>query len=321
MYQLSIIVPIFNVEEFIEDCLLSIVKQITPDVQVICINDGSPDNSINIAKSLVKNYDANIQEQFVFVDQENQGLSAARNTGLDTATGKYIGFLDSDDELDPEYVSTLIKIIRENNYDIVDFNLITSQGAVIKSRNESFNSVFGLMNWYCPARIFKYELINRYRFTLNISYEDVDLTPRLYIEAANTYHIDKTLYWYRTNANGITGSYSHANNIKTVESLETILNSYYQLYIADNDPFHAIMTVQCYFLLCINARRRFKTKKAFSYLHKYYKQLDKINLSDLSISIDFLSKKLLMFNNHPIAYLVVYSLYDSFRDVKDKIRR
>ena len=88
MYKLSIIIPIYSVEKYIQECLESVLVQLPKNVQVICIDDGSPDNSMEIAKNLVKKYSQEVQEQFLFIHQLNQGLSGARNTGLDYAAGE-----------------------------------------------------------------------------------------------------------------------------------------------------------------------------------------------------------------------------------------
>src|SRR5690554_4926594 len=102
--QLSVIVPAFNVESWIERCLLSIVHQdISPEsYEVIVINDGSPDQSASIAKELAKTF-----SQIVVIDQENKGLSGARNTGIQNAKGKYVLFIDSDDYIEPNVFSKI----------------------------------------------------------------------------------------------------------------------------------------------------------------------------------------------------------------------
>ena len=93
----SIIVPVYNVERYIEKCLCSLINQSYKNIEIICVNDGSPDNSRDIIESLIKS-DGRIR----LIDQQNQGLSGARNTGLDAAQGEYMMFLDSDDWIDPE---------------------------------------------------------------------------------------------------------------------------------------------------------------------------------------------------------------------------
>lgn len=93
---LSIIVPVYNVEKFIDKCLYSLVNQTLQDIEIIIVNDGSTDNSQNIIDEYVKNY----SNKLVSLNKENGGLSDARNFGLKHASGEYVGFVDSDDFID-----------------------------------------------------------------------------------------------------------------------------------------------------------------------------------------------------------------------------
>lgn len=92
----SVIVPMYNVEKYIDECLNSLVNQTLKDMEVIVVNDGSSDNSVNIVEGYVKKYPDIVK----LVHKENGGLSDARNFGVKYATGKYIGFLDSDDYIE-----------------------------------------------------------------------------------------------------------------------------------------------------------------------------------------------------------------------------
>ena len=257
MYKISIIIPIYKVEKFIKQCLESVIKQLSDDVQIVCVNDGTPDQSMEIAKNTVSQCSINIQKQFLFINQENQGLSVARNTGLDHATGEYIGFLDSDDMLNFNYFNKILAIVNKEDYDIIDFNLITSDGNVIKTRESNDGNVFTSMKWFCPTRVFKSYLFKNYRFTPGIYYEDLDLTPKLYVATKKTFHLDEILYWYRKNNEGITNSVNNKSNLKTLESLEIILNNYIYLYAESKNLKYAVVILQTYFLLCINACKRF----------------------------------------------------------------
>lgn len=89
--KVSIIIPVYNTEKYLSRCLNSLVKQTLHDIEIICINDGSEDNSL----SILENY-ASSDERIVLISQKNQGQSVARNRGIEIARGKYIGFVDSD---------------------------------------------------------------------------------------------------------------------------------------------------------------------------------------------------------------------------------
>lgn len=111
--QISIIVPVYNVEPYIRKCLDSIKAQTFTDFEAIIVDDASPDNSINIAREF-----AEADPRFVILTRENGGLSAARNTGLDYATGKYIAFIDSDDFVAPNYLEVLYNACEDNGADM-----------------------------------------------------------------------------------------------------------------------------------------------------------------------------------------------------------
>ena len=101
----SIIVPIYNAALFLEECLASIKQQDYSDFEVLCIDDGSKDNSAEIVSRYVK-----MDKRFKLFQQENAGVSVARNLGLENATGEYICFVDSDDSLSQDYLSSLLEL-------------------------------------------------------------------------------------------------------------------------------------------------------------------------------------------------------------------
>ena len=109
--KISVIIPVYNVEKYLPECLESILSQVKNNAiyEIVLVNDGTPDNSMDIAYSIVGRY-SNVK----VVNQENQGLSVARNIGLEHATGDYIWFIDSDDWLTDDAISIVMKAISEN---------------------------------------------------------------------------------------------------------------------------------------------------------------------------------------------------------------
>lgn len=319
MYKLSIIVPIYNVEKYIRECLESILEQITPDVEVICINDGTLDMSMDIARSMLNEYSMDIQTQFVFVDQKNKGLSGARNTGIAIAKGDYISFLDSDDKILPDYFAHLLPMIDENNYDIIDFDLINSNDELLSTRKyteedvSDTNSIFRAGNWFCCCRAFKKDIIGKSRFVPSIYYEDLAFTPSIYLKAKNTIHLDVPVYWYRLNQEGITLTFSKKGNLKTIESFEYILNLYLDKYERTNNSHFQTVAVQTYFLLCANACRRLGLKKSLYLYYKYKRDLNKLVCKDSVLDADILSSRIKYFYRSPKSYLILYSLYCKLR--------
>ena len=98
----SVLIPVYNVEKYLERCLDSILKQTLTKIEIICVNDGSTDNSLSILKEYQKK-----DSRIIIVNKENGGLPSARNAGLDRAEGKYVGFVDSDDYIEPNMFQKL----------------------------------------------------------------------------------------------------------------------------------------------------------------------------------------------------------------------
>ena len=118
--KVSIIVPVYNVEDYLCDCLSSLERQTLQGIEIIIINDGSTDNSRQKAQEFVERND-----NFIIIDRENGGLSAARNMGLDVARGEFVYFLDSDDYLADNAMETLYIFAKENGLDVIKFSAYT----------------------------------------------------------------------------------------------------------------------------------------------------------------------------------------------------
>ena len=128
---LSIILPVYNVQNYLNQCLTSIVSQLTEEVELIAINDGSTDNSLDILKEYSKKYTITI------ICQENKGLSEARNIGLNRAKGSFVWFVDSDDFIDSRSVERILAYTKEKNVDVtcLNTNLVSEDGNYIKTIN------------------------------------------------------------------------------------------------------------------------------------------------------------------------------------------
>lgn len=127
--KISIIVPVYNVEKYLSRCIESLINQIYQNIEIICINDGSTDNSLQI----LENY-TNKDNRIKVINQQNQGVSVARNIGLDNATGDYILFVDADDWLEISACETLTKQI-EADLDIIFFAYKRNEKTIVKNYN------------------------------------------------------------------------------------------------------------------------------------------------------------------------------------------
>ncbi|WP_395042741.1 glycosyltransferase [Flavobacterium sp.] len=171
--KLSIIIPVFNVEKYIAKCIDSIItQQIQPnDYEIIIVNDGSPDNSKNIIEEYKKKY-----PQIVFINQENQGVSVARNKGLDVAKGKYILFIDPDDAVHENSIHKILEVATTNDLDILYLSLELYDEAnnylyLYKKCGEEGTISNGIIHprRTFPATLYKKETIGKIRFFKGIT--------------------------------------------------------------------------------------------------------------------------------------------------------
>ena len=191
MAAVSLIVPIYNVEKYLEKCLQSIEKQIFDDYEVILVDDGSIDNSRKIAELFIRKDPS----KFKLIHQENQGLSGARNKGLLYATGEYICFADSDDYLEPLYLKEMYDQAKKNDADMVfcAFASVDEQGNFIKEIHEQgfmegeTYSIYGkpellLIQNAAWNKMYKRSIIskNGLLFTSNVWYEDLRFVKKIY---------------------------------------------------------------------------------------------------------------------------------------------
>lgn len=129
--KVSVIVPIYNVEKYLRKCLDSLVNQTLKDIEIICINDGSTDDSLNVLQEYASEH-LNV----IVIDQENQGVSIARNNGINKAQGDYIGFVDPDDWVEPDMFKILYEKAVKTGVDIVecDYKMVFENSTKIKNR-------------------------------------------------------------------------------------------------------------------------------------------------------------------------------------------
>ena len=316
MYKLSIIIPIYKVEKYIEECLNSILIQLTSEVEVICINDGSPDTSMNIVSSLISSCNKSIQNQFVLINQENKGLSEARNTGIKLAKGEYIAFLDSDDKLIDSFVRDVINAIKKKQPDLIDFNLVTSKNKTISiyanSTDLNFKSLFKSGKWFACSRVYSKKLIGNELFINGIYYEDIGFVPKKYLKANNVEYLNKNLYWYRIRKNSITNNVSEDSYNKSLYSFEKLIKNYMDLYRVENNKIYYFLSFFIFYTMITYVCKN-KNKTAGGRLVLKYKDLlidkHKLNLS-------YFDCRVIFFLYFPKFYIFMYDFYLKLRQNK-----
>jgi glycosyltransferase involved in cell wall biosynthesis len=231
--KISIIIPVYNVEAYLGECLDSIISQDLFDIEIICINDGSTDSSL----SILERYAAK-DERVISIDQKNAGPGRARNIGLKKAQGEYILFQDSDDYLlTQNALSLLYTTASENNLEIVSSNFATANdkkkesSAKLKVSTVSDGKHFLQNTRANPsscAKLYKHSYLDSIRFSFDetILYEDSEAFPRFYLNASRVSHINTALYFYRQRPNSVM---TQNITIKHFMGLKTIIATYTEL--------------------------------------------------------------------------------------------
>lgn len=206
--------PSYNSGQYLDECLESILSDIVSGAEVIVINDGSTDNSIDRAKIKFGRYV--VSSQLVFIDQSNGGVSKARNAGLEAASGKYLAFLDSDDKVQFDFIRKIFSALKYDP-DIVVFNLRRFDGwrnsfvdlhnrQGLFSGEDARREAFRKGAWFICARVIKKDLFFGVRFPEGMVFEDVMTIPFLYLKCTKVFYIKEAIYFYRVNYNGICSS-------------------------------------------------------------------------------------------------------------------
>lgn len=205
--KVSVIVPVYNGERYLVNCLSFLVNQTLKELEIIVVDDASTDNSRFIIEECIRQYPDKVKGIYL---KENRGAGGARNIGLQEASGKYIGFVDCDDQVEPVMYEELYKAAVQGNYDIVDSYLYhEKESSVIittpleaegKLDNEKRRLLL-IHTGYIVSKIFKANLFQKggIRFREKVSYEDPDFLCHTYMVAGSIICVKKVLYYYRYN--------------------------------------------------------------------------------------------------------------------------
>lgn len=196
--KVSVIVPVYNVEKYIKKCLDSLVNQTLDGVEIIVVNDGSPDNSQKIIDEYTKKY-KNVKSYI----KENGGLSDARNYGIKKATGEYISFVDSDDYIRNDMLEIMYNYAIKEDLDVVvcDSINVYDNGSEILIKSNNNYSDNDVRNYIISppmacTRLFKKTIFDKIQFKKNIYYEDLEMTPKVVNITDKIGFVSEGLYYY-----------------------------------------------------------------------------------------------------------------------------
>ncbi len=280
---ISVIVPIYNVEDYLKQCINSLLKQTYTNLEILLIDDGSMDSSSEICDE----YSVKDKRIKVF-HQKNKGLSGARNTGIENMRGRYVTFVDSDDYVSEDYIKELYRILQETEADIscvsgnkffgekIFSNIEEKNGEKLKTynRKEAFKQMLYRkdVNSYAWGKLFKNEMFNDVRFPEGLLFEDVRTIYKLYDKAEKIAICTKRLYYYRQRQGSIVNSGFTPAKMQQVTASEEIVT-----FVKDKYPELTAAAISKCFIAAVDVFRRipqdgyFKEKEYLKKIIKKYR--------------------------------------------------
>lgn len=243
MIKVSIIVPVYQVEKHLRKCLDSLVNQTLQEIEILIINDGSPDQSQVIIDEFQQKYPLKIKS---FI-KENGGLSDARNFGLDRTIGEFIGFVDSDDEVSKTMFEEMYSLAIKHQAEMVICNLqkVDEQGNVTQKLTQIPNmpekiylrenfSVFADLSYFACNKIFKRELFENKRFKKGIHFEDIQLIPQLLLQCKTIAQTQNYHYQYLERTDSITKTHTR-KGLDILTAVEEVNHSFHESQYSDKE--------------------------------------------------------------------------------------
>lgn len=311
----SVIIPVYNVENYIKKCVLSIIAQTYTNLEIILIDDGSTDNSGLICDEI-----AAIDERVIVIHQINHGLSIARNYGLDISTGKWVYFIDSDDWAHQNLIETLLSLAEKYAADIsvcnsIDVNEKGNQiTKVINSGKEYIfhgeEIIFSLINPTLNIRfevwnkLWKRSLIKDVRFIEGQVSEDIHFDRILFLKARKVVYYDCGLHYYRTERPGNTNSSFKLKRFCVFDEYKEWIKDLKKLNYNESVGIVALIASNTAAGLYYAAKLTQQDKKIYSQLiteFKYFYQY--------VINTSYCTNKIKLFHYSPQIYCIISKLY------------
>ncbi len=322
MAKISIVVPVYKVERYLKRCIDSILAQTVIDYELILVDDGSPDNSGKMCDDYAER-DSRIH----VIHQENGGLSAARNTGIEwslkNSNSDWITFVDSDDWIHPQYLDALLTCATKYNCLIVIAKmLITEHEIEHSSINDDVYSIMRTEDAFKDqklgataawGRLYRKELFREIRFPVGKLHEDRYTTYKLYFRFKTVGVVNVPLYYYFVNPEGIVHSPWTPRKMDNLEAAEQQMEFFHK---TGNKEMY-LFIVEDYIKLCINAIKKIGGKKQYQrYVKIIRNKLRWILFKErkiLSYNIDD------QFNIYKYAYPIIMKIYRRFKRIKIQI--
>ena len=293
--QLSVIVPVYNVEKYLKECLDSLVNQSLDSMEIIIVNDGSTDTSLDICNKYSEKY-----EFITLISQKNKGLGAARNEGIRHAKGRYIGFVDSDDYVeknmfkemvtsaikdDLDLVICAVKMYFEDNKKIKVIEKNIYEESIITKTTLIKGIVSRKIQCFAWNKIYKRELFSDIKYEEGVYYEDMYTMYNIALKCNKIKLIDTPFYIYRQRENNITSKVSikHINDFNT--AVLKVINKF------KNGDYYDKNLMMAFNIISLNTSRdlylkhkKFKNKDIYKDYCSVYNNFPKYKINEILLN-------------------------------------
>lgn len=321
--KISIVVPVYNVERFLSDCIESILNQTFRDIELILVNDGSTDQSGAICDQYAKH-----DERIVVIHKENGGQSSARNKGINAAKGDFVGFIDSDDWIQEDMYEVLYSKAIEADADIAACNIIEFQkdgskryfcqdtSDLVYDRQTAMGELYlnERLSFSPCNKIYKRTLFKEIRFKEGYILEDVDFAYRIIHQSTKIYYTGQALYNYRYNEKSTLRKDFSKKRLDEYEVRRDMYLFYLKHYPEYSNEVYAEWFLTG-LMLYINMEKYFHHEKR---QYKYLLDFDRKQLKPLIKNENYNRKKRVLLS---LAYISPALLVRFYRYYWDKLKK
>ena len=301
MAEVSMIVPVYQVEKYIAQCIESVLNQTFQDFELILVDDGSKDQSGTICDSYAAKDD-----RVVVIHTENKGAAAARNTGLDHASGRYIMFLDGDDYLAENMIARLYEVIEHSEYDVVvcDFlnllpdekdNFIVQLQEKTVSGREVLECLKNGKNYGVLTivwnKIYKRKVVENLRFPAGKYFEDEFFSDQLYLNSDQIHVISDVLCYHRVLATSTMNTQRTENYLDLLDALQERIKIYLKYGYSQDETYKVLIYLLEPFTRCVRAKFSGMNKQRLEQTRKFIKVVSKKLMSG---NLSFMKKSSLI---------------------------
>lgn len=288
---ISVIVPVYKVEEYLDQCVSSIVNQTYQNLEILLVDDGSPDGCPAMCDRWAEK-DSRIK----VIHKENGGLSDARNAGLKIATGEYVAFVDSDDMISDDMLESLYNALYDTKADIAECDYVcfednlphskdcTNTQITIFSAEEALKMLLEKHDLYCVVwnKLYRRQLFNNLSFATGKLHEDVFFTYQAFGKSKSVVKINQQMYYYRQRKDSIMGKSFSFGNLDALEAMEFQIG-----YMAQNYPKLELLSRIQLLGMCLyfgqKALKSLEKDAVLKRVGEIYKRNYQTNLGDIPI--------------------------------------